>query len=104
MVSRLGDGVLAWSDYILLLWQAVAEGVLAWNYKSEPRRYQLIDPATGTTIRTFAAEESPWKHTSPVKFKPVHLPQPATLKREERNLLPPEIGRASCREGVCQYV
>src|SRR3546814_1300241 len=39
MAYRLRDGVLAWSDYNLVFGQAVAEGVLAWNYKSRSEEH-----------------------------------------------------------------
>ncbi|QEC54306.1 DUF4905 domain-containing protein [Anseongella ginsenosidimutans] len=87
---RLENGQIAWEDYNLVFSHATGEGLIAWNYKSEPRRYQLVDPQTGTTVRSFASREESEQLSSPISAAAVYLPSKVTLDEEWLRHLPPD--------------
>lgn len=85
---RLENGEIAWEDYNLVFSHPVAEGIIAWNYKSEPRRYQLINPANGSHLRSFSSPEDLEQNTSALSFQSIHLPRKITLEKNRLEQLP----------------
>lgn len=75
----LEDGRIVWEDYNLVFGHAAKDGLVAWNYKSEPRRYQLVSPGDGNTIRTFGSAGEMEKHSPPLPSAPLHFPRRVSL-------------------------
>lgn len=87
----LAGGKLLWEDYNLVFDQAVQEGVVAWNYKAEPRRYQLIDPRSGRSIRYFRSRTEAMGDTNLPGTPEMHYPSRVTLDTPLRELLPENV-------------
>lgn len=76
---NLKNGSMAWENYNLVFDQVVEAGLIAWNYKSEPRRYELIDPADGSTIRSYSSAAERDAANSPLPSPPLKFPSPVSL-------------------------
>lgn len=78
----LKNGDIIWENYNLVYGYATKEGLIAWNYKSEPRRYQLIAPGDGSTIRMFNSPAEPEVENAPLPAPPVHFPARVTIDKD----------------------
>lgn len=85
---RLDNGQLAWEDYNLVYGHPCTEGIVAWNYKSEPRKYQLIDPGTGMPLKTFPSRLEMERETSLLPQANILLPENKPLPGELAGSIP----------------
>lgn len=84
----LENGRINWEDYNLVFSHAVSEGVIAWNYKSEPRRYELINPENGQFVRLFNSVEEMEKETTDLPQPSLQFPEMVNLETEWLRHLP----------------